>query len=292
MTITNVSDPLWPEFAALWARVSALEPPPLLSGGYGLFLKQWFLTQSSGQTTVPLERWRGVPRSTRDFDLLLDVQLIAQPEEQREIRAALDTLGYTARTPHWQFGKTTAGGQEVLVDLLAPVPEKGVPGVKVEGRRVKSDPSFGAEGVHGNPIAEAIGCNLFPLGFEWQGVVLRVPNSVSWCVMKLHATRDRWQKSQSGDDAADRDREREQMLKHAGDVLRLVALSTREEREANRKVSDSLRSEAAFAEAADIARAYFLNPRATLRGEPKLVGAWETRDFETICTALASWFGA
>lgn len=285
-------DPLWPKFTALWARLGALEPALVLSGGYGVFLKQLFLLENAPTTTVvPLERWKTAPRSTRDFDFLLDVQLIAQQEKQRAIRVALDECGYTARTAHWQFEKNLDAQQSVQVDLLAPMPGKGVAGVQADTRRVKSKPSLGEHGVHAHTTPEAIGCDLHPFTFEWQGVTLRVPNSISWCVMKLHATRDRWQAAQNLEtDAARRSGERAQAIKHAGDVLRLVALGTRQERAANREVCDRLRDEAAFGEARRIARMYFAGDEAILRGEREVVGAWEPDDFETILSVLKSWF--
>ena len=291
MRLSPIQDPLWPEFASLWEELGKMEPPVVLSGGYGLFLKQLFLTaHPEVATTVPLARWRGEPRSTRDLDFLLDVQLIAQADKQKEIRATLDANGYVPLNPHWQFQKQLSPERVIHVDLLAPLPDADAPNVRSVGSRVQSRPTLGAQGVHGHQATDAIGCDLNPFGFEWIGVALVVPNPISWCVMKLCATRDRWNRAQdASSDAPKRDEQRDQALKHAGDVCRLAAMMTREERAGTPKIIDVLREEAAFRDAAGIAQEFFLRDGAIMTREPTIRQAWEETDFQTVQRVLGSW---
>lgn len=289
MNIQAIQDPLWPEFALLWKELGAMNPPVVLSGGYGLFLKQLFLTRHPEvATAVPLERWRVEPRSTRDLDFLLDVQLIAQAEKQKEIRGALNAHGYTPLTPLWQFKKDLASGQEIHVDLLAPATEAD--GVENDGVRRKRRPSLGQKGVHAHTTFDAIGCEMHPFGFEWEGVSLVVPNPVSWCVMKLCATRDRWQRAQNAEsEVAERAEQRGQALKHAGDVCRLAAMMTREERANTPKITEALSEETAFQDAAEIAQKFFVGAGAIMTREKTIMQAWDGADFQTVQGVLSTW---
>ena len=70
-----MDDLLWPHFSPLWQDLGAVSSTDILvAGGYGLFLKQrWLSEESSSRTVVPIQNWRdATPRVTKDVDLVLE----------------------------------------------------------------------------------------------------------------------------------------------------------------------------------------------------------------------------
>jgi len=114
-------------------------------------------------------------------------------------------------------------------------------------KRVKHKPSLGEQGVHGRTNPEAVGSELHPFQFSFDEVKLVVPNPVTWSVMKLTATRDRWVLSQDlARDEEFREFSRFQAAKHAQDVYRVIAMMTMEERDRASEVVESLNRTDAF----------------------------------------------
>ena len=64
--------------------------------------------------------------------------------------------------------------------------------VKVESRRVKPKPSLHQIGIHGRENREAVGVDLHPFAFRYQGLDVLIPNPVSLSTMKMTAMRDQW----------------------------------------------------------------------------------------------------
>jgi hypothetical protein len=141
----------------------------------------------------------------------------------------------------WKFLKRLSGDQLIVVEMHAQRPAPDLDGITATDKRVKHKPSLGAQGVHGRTNPEAVGSELHPFQFSLDDVNLIVPNPVTWSVMKLTATHDRWVSSQDlASDEASREFSRLQAAKHAQDVYRVIAMMTMEERERANEVVESL----------------------------------------------------
>ena len=286
-------DPLWPHFGPLWVDLQdTASQSILIAGGYGLFLKQKFLRANVGiPVVVPLDRWPNAsPRVTNDLDLVIGLDLIADEKTQHAFKIALDKHGFSVneRNPRWQFEKRVSETHRVVVDLHAPLPAKDQSNLQTHGRRVKRKPSLGEEGIHGHTNPEAVGCDLHPFRFEVDGTSIRVPNPVTWSIMKLTAMSDRWTIS---DDAAHSEERREfnrqQSIKHAKDVCRVVALVTRDEIDTVLPVVEAIRATPEFTHATQIFNT-LLTDDARLAAQ--IAAGWRLEDFNLIRSTLSSWF--
>lgn len=292
----EVDDPLWPHFHPLWTDLHKVASSDLLvAGGYGLFLKQKFLLANSALAiVVPLDRWLDTsPRVTKDIDLVIGLDLIATEERHPRILDAFETNGFrVSERPsgkRWQFVKPLPDSRIVLVELHAPRPENGHPGVTATDQRVKHKPSLGDAGIHGRANPEAAGCDLFPFRFEIDGINPAVVNPITWSVMKLTAMDDRWTGSQNVDaDEETRNFAQQQAIKHAQDLCRIVASMTRDERETTDAICEALNGTPSFQRAALIWKDTFANERS-----PAVLSAslnWSPMDFEVIRSVGNSWF--
>ena len=289
-------DPLWQHFSPLWTRLIAIDSSNLVvAGGYGLFLKQKWLLESDVKTkvVVPIPRWHDIaPRVTKDVDLVLGLDLIANEEIHGDILHVLEKNGFkVSEKPsgkRWQFTKEISEGKNALLEFHAPMPETGAENLSVTKMRVKHKPSLGDGGVHGRTNPEAIGAELHHSCFDLAGTAISVVNPVTWSVMKLTATYDRWQQSQDRlKDQEDRDFARAQALKHAQDVCRVVAMTTEEENAQADEVVAEISSEGAFSIAGTILNDCFCKEPASVEPTRK---NWEDEDFETINSGLQTLF--
>lgn len=281
-----------PVFNALWPDLKAVGGNSLLlAGGYGLFLKQnWLIAHPEVPTVVPLAQWPYPnSRGTKDFDFVIGIDLIASAEIQGRILAALHKHGFEAKEPMWQFEKNLGESRSILVDIHAPPPPQGYAGVEVVQRRVKRKPSLGSKGIHGRADAEAVGFDLHPFCFESEGLSVTTPNPVTWCSMKLAAMRDQKEKSEDERRTSDeRDEVRDLAKKHALDVCRIVAMTTRAERDATPEVIGTIRESPSFAQAASIAAEYFQPDEGW--GTTVVEYAWAADDLKQIRDTLSAWF--
>lgn len=292
----TTDDPLWAAFAPLWQdlRGGTGGRPMLVAGGYGLFLKQrWRFEDPARRTVVRAEDWLDpAPRVTRDLDLVIGLDLLASADAQAGIVGAMEQNQFRVveRNPRWQFERTIEEGRRVLVELHAEMPSPGHAHLAVDKRlRVKHKPSLGARGVHGRQNPEAAGGELHPFEFRVGGVEVAVPNPVTWSVMKLVAMRDRWRKAQEPErPEAERERDRQQAIKHAGDVTRVVALTTREEQDRAAEVVGIIRREPCFASAVEACAAHFGNDDGW--GGSVARRMWRAEDMRVIKSVLTDWF--
>ncbi|MGD9874998.1 MAG: hypothetical protein AB7T27_12135 [Kiritimatiellia bacterium] len=282
---------MWPEFASLWPDLRAIGGDSVvLAGGYGLFLKQtWLPAHPEVPTIIPLARWvDSTPRGTNDFDFVVGVGLIASAELQTKVRALLAARGFKPKDPMWQFEKPLGDGRSIIVDIHAPHPADADKRVKVEQRRVKSKPSLGKQGLHGRADPESIGFDLYPFCFEMNGLLIATPNPVTWCSMKLAAMRDQHLKSENaGLSAAERREVRQKAIKHAMDVCRIAAMTTRDERDGTDDVIRSIHDAAPFKQAASIVSGYF-QPEGW--GSVVVESFWTSSDLQLIRDMLSAWF--
>lgn len=295
--MTNTADPLWAHFKPLWLDFNAISDDLLVAGGYGLFLKQqWLLGQEDPVIVVPLARWRdAIPRVTKDLDLVLGLDLIADKTANSQLLDALEKHGFSVsekpQGKRWQFVKSLGEGREVIAELHAQAPTDGTANLKMDGVRVKHKPSLGDEGIHGRLNPEAVGGHINPSKFSFDNTELMTPNAVTWSVMKLTAAEDRWLRSQDLEqDAEQRILSRVQAIKHGHDVCRAVAMMTMEERDANGAVMDAIKDTLQFERASAIYREFFAG--AEDWANEVLADKWLPEDLEIIHGVLASWFAA
>jgi len=217
-------DPLVTALLDLARELPALPRPVLVGGGFGLYLKQRHLEDDGAEDTlIPGELWPPA-RATEDIDLLLPPEVIVSLEHMRAIREALDRLGYEPAVKYFQFVKQTRNGP-VKVDLLTcDVPEELSDEVKIKSMRVRP---AGDVQLHAYLTREALELGLSPSEFVLRGtrsdgtedeLGVRVPNSFTYLLMKLHAFRDRVH-----------DERKHLASHHALDLYRIVAMMTRDE---------------------------------------------------------------
>lgn len=110
--------------------------PFLLGGGMGLFLRDTY----HGGTRQPRYP-RSVPsRSTKDLDLFLTAEVIADANRMNALRDIIEHLGYKPLTNYFQFQKSVQidGNERTLrIDLLAPPPsDEQSSAVKIKRPRI------------------------------------------------------------------------------------------------------------------------------------------------------------
>ena len=285
-------DPLWPEFKQLWRGLREAGEPVLIAGGYGLLLKQhWLRAESAVPCIVQLDRWLDVTaRVTKDLDIVIGLDLIASESAQSRLSQVMTKCGFevSKKNPRWQFIKKLTG-RDILVEFHSPLPETKSEHLQTDKVRVKHRPSLGQDGIHGRQNAEAVGSEYHPFPFEIDDVSINVPNPVTWCNMKLTAMGDRWQKGQ------DQEREEEyrkfhteHAIKHARDVCRAVAMTTRDENDKAKSIVDAIRKTEVFVNAAKICDRFFGRDNAW--GVGVVNRTWRAEDLVLIRDTLARWF--
>ena len=311
----SVTDEMWPHFAPLWTDLRQIAPGLLLAGGYALFLKQqWLVSQSRFlgaedgdsvvtergdklivgwvRTLVPIHQWKDQrPRVTKDFDFIANLDLIASPEEQRQLYAALEKHGFEVvpANARWQFEKKVSAGHSVVLDFHAPSPPEERADLRVESRRVKPKRSLGQNVIHGRENPEVIGFELHPFPFIYEKVEIVLPNPVTLALMKLIAMRDRRLASRDSSLSPEKRQEEDlQARKHAEDVCRVMAMMTREESDTASGVLDAVRKSPVF-EAATAAFLEFFKTDEDW-GSQAATGRWQVDDFQIIRSTLAAWF--
>ncbi len=292
-----MDDLLWPHFSPLWRDLGTASPSKILvAGGYGLFLKQRLLAEGSQlRTVVPIQKWLdATPRVTKDVDLVLGLDLIRNVTHQNSAINALNKNGFAAsERPHeqrWKFIKRLEGSQMIIVEMHAQRPDASDASIKATNKRVKHKPSLGDQGVHGRTNPEAVGSELHPFQFTRDGVELNVPNPITWSVMKLTASKDRWISSQDPErDEEQRKFDREQAVKHAQDAYRVVAMMTMDERDRASEVVASIATNDAFHTAAQSWQELFSEKPIPI--VQQIQSNCQADDAATIRKVLSGWFG-
>ena len=291
------NDNLWPEFVPIWKRLADLGAGEMLliAGGYGLFLKQQWLSKNLDVATVTaLDRWIDpAPRATSDMDFLLGLEFIAHEETNPEVLRLLKERGFeetgNPRGKRWQFVKAISEEKDILVELHAPTPGPEYEDLKAGEIRVSRKRSLGEAGINARHNQEAEGAEMLPFSFSLEGVPLTVPNPVAWTVMKLTAMADFWEKASSpGGLPDDRTKARKQAEKHARDVCRSVAMMTEHERGNSERILENIRQSESFRKACEIYKRAFHTDGWAL----ELVrDQWQDEDFDVIRDLLDSWYG-
>jgi hypothetical protein len=199
---TNTFDLLTRELLRLRAHLPGT--PFLIGGGMGLYLRsRYYKADRSPRYPLP------VPiRSTKDLDVILSAELIADTAQMDRIRDALDHMGYSATTRYFQFAREIGdSGRDVEIDLLAAPPSEGqADAVKKSGFRVRPRES---KHIHGRITEEARSIDRDPVPIDLSAAARRheiqldnptiyVPSSFNYLILKLHAFSDR--KADEGSD--------------------------------------------------------------------------------------------
>ena len=291
----QIDDPLWPLFAPIWKSALAVDGHILLVGGYALFLKQRWLLEQAGNAavlqTIPFDRWRDyAPRVTQDMDLLAPMEMIASPTAQEQMDGILKAQAWTPHPDHarWQFiREDTGSGFKWKLEFHAQHQEPMPGGLTHVPPRIKPKPSQGL-GIHGHENQEAVACLVNPFRFQLDDLAIAIPNPVTMAIMKLAAMRDQREKTRDPAIApGNRDFHERQARKHAQDVCRILAMTTRDEADTIRPVLAAVRLTDAWRDAAAIAQEYF---RADGYGVAVVGTFWTPEDLATMTASLQSWF--
>lgn len=246
----SVVDPLRAELTALARRLTARGIVLTVGGGFGLVLKREHIAAHGLRT-----RFIDPPytRSTNDVDCFLTADLISDAGATREIRDALDALGYTPvdGAKYYQFARTIDyDGTPVPVkfDFLAP-PVTGEPAsrVKSDARRIRPR-GFSEFHAHTAPEASTVGDSptTVELGAPGAPATVRLPHPFTYLLLKLHAFRD-----QVDDPGRDNGRH------HAFDIYATVALATESEWREMRQLMERHAADPSVVEAMRIRAALF-----------------------------------
>ena len=229
----------------------------ILAGGYGLYLKQLHLQTTGQRTAIRPELWPR-PRSTEDLDLFLQAEVVANVEQMRAIRAALDVLGFRVvpDVKFMHFVKPIAPAGWVKVDLLTgPISEPAFRR-RLHIKRPRVRPREQVE-LHAYLTDEAIAFDEKPFDVPIRGqrstgepttAVIHVPQPFTFMLMKLHAFHDR---AEDPDSLLGRH--------HALDLYRVVAMMTPDEYATSRELRQQHAEANPVAQAKQIVSEFFRN---------------------------------
>lgn len=241
-------DILWQHFQPIWRAFNIIDDRILVAGGYGLFLKEnWLRDNQSQKTVIPIKDWIESPRVTQDIDLILELEIIGDKLKQERLTKALKEHAFEETEKEhgkrWQFIKKLAEEKKLAVEFHVQPPNEDEQNITTTNLSVKHKPSLGKKGIHGRKNREAIGSHLYPQEFMVENTNIRIPNTLTWTVMKLTAAKDNWEKCQPNtkDVNTGNGFNLSQARKHAGDVFRSVAMMSEAERSAADLVFDEIR---------------------------------------------------
>lgn len=234
---------------------------PTLAGGFGLFLRREWITETRADTLI-----QPIPevRSTEDFDLLLSLEVLANNAKAQMLRDTIEALGYRVfrDARYFQFAKArTSWGTawEVKIDLLAPQPEPDDPILKVNRPRVTQ--RKGNSPLHAYITPEAIAVEERRMEVFLEGTCTNdefycgkvwLPNALTLYIMKLHAFRDQ-------EEGTRREPNLDYARKHAADLYTLTALLRQQDYDDALVIAHQFRNHPALLEACQIVDQYFGN---------------------------------
>jgi len=232
----------------------------MLGGGYGLFLKQIHLMETSEKTLFGRNLWPA-PRSTSDLDIFLKAEVVADITRMELLRDALKQLGFTPvdSAQFYQFVKDPESVDPVKIDLLVGPLGAYSPQIKTDGQR-RARPRSKSVQLHAHPVPEAISIENEAVAIRTEGVLstgkkyaaeIYIPQGFSYILMKLNAFRDQRHNA-----------EKDEARHHALDLYRILAMMTRSEYERARRLSGEHSQDEKVVEAREIATEYFSTPEA------------------------------
>lgn len=234
---------------------AALSPQKLIiGGGYGLYLKQLYVSNNPQIRTLFAVDDLPSARTTEDIDLILRADIVTDSHSMKVIRDVLDRLGFTVveTAKYTQFVRQMAPGQ-VKIDLLAAPLGEFASRVQKDARRVKPNPSVG---LHASKLEEAIAVDRHSISIPIQGQLssgqahqteVLIPQTFTYLLMKLCAYRDRM-------DDANKDLGQH----HALDIYRIVGLLTEAEDADVRALSTEFAEHPTVIDARQVASTHFI----------------------------------
>jgi hypothetical protein len=235
---------------------AALSPQKLIiGGGYGLYLKQLYVSNNPQIRTLFAVNDLPSARTTEDIDLILRAEIVTDSSSMKSIRDVLDHLGFTVveTAMYTQFVRPMSPGR-VKIDLLAAPLGEFASRVQKDARRVKPKPSVG---LHASKLEEAIAVErhgiLIPIqgqlssGKPYQTDVL-IPQAFTYLLMKLCAYRDRMD-----------DTDKYLGQHHAIDIYRIVGLLTEAEDVDVRALSTEFAAHPTVIDARQVAATHFIS---------------------------------
>lgn len=294
MKMTDISnDSLWEYFVPVWRKLEELDCKACLIGGYALALKQRWLISTREATLIGYEKWPAL-RVTQDLDVVFPIKIIGDQKKNPAIHSILASLGWIPLPPHenWTYAKN-----KIKFEIHTPVPPPEEVSVTADARRVKPRPKpHTGESIHGTPNAEAVGFDIFPTEFfcpspdETDSVLIRIPNPLSLCMMKIISAEDRYRKSlDEKNPEAKRELQLRHARKHAGDVVRTIAMTLRSERDRMDEVLAGLKPHKPFKNACEIFQKRFVAPDGWARLFLRTM-QWEADDVNSIIDFLSTHF--
>jgi hypothetical protein len=273
-----VDDPLLTTLLDLDAALGS-DPPLIIAGGYGLYLKQLYVGKNSQiQTLFAPDAWP-VARTTNDIDLVLQAEIVTDSDSMKSFRRVLDQLGCRAveTAKYTQFVRDMKPGQ-VKIDLLAAPLGRLADRVRKDPRRVKPRP---AVKLHASKLEEALAVGRhairIPIGGRTSSgrehhTEILIPQAFSYLLMKLCAFRDRMN-----------DADKSLGAHHALDIYRIVGMLTRDEDAVVRRLSVEFSGHPIAAAARAIAEAHFVSQdglgRLRIREHPLYTAALDLDRF-------------
>jgi hypothetical protein len=172
---------------------------------------------------------------------------------------------------------------------MPPSPVESRDDLRVEKRRVKPGRSLGDTGIHGRENPEANATELHPFAFTYQSLELLIPHPLPFAIMKLIAMNDRRQASLAAASAEARHTEGSLARKHAEDLMRIMAMTTRAEMDLAGAMLAALRETPSYLAAARVFAESFTS--ASGWAAPAVARNWRDDDFALMQSVLAQWFG-
>lgn len=179
----NTLSPLINEVVTLVGMCEERNIPILIGGGLGLFIRDTYLASQR----PPNYPRRIDPRTTDDIDCFLAPDVIVSVERMNSLRDVLSILGYKPHVEYLQFKKQIDSFREVKIDLLAGLPDDQS---TLTGNAPRVRPR-GVQNIHAFRTPEAASIAFEPRAIAVEGQSVRIPASINYLILKLHAFRDR-----------------------------------------------------------------------------------------------------
>ncbi len=269
-----------------WETLRQLDPQIQLLGGIGLQFKQEWVRDHAVTCFIPMASWSGeaIPRTTKDIDVGVSAQLLADVRLQGAIQRLLDEWGFApGMNPGQRRWAWEHGSGAIVLEFHTYFPEPGMyQQLVVKDRRVKNrELHRKGYGIHGHTNEELQGF-AHSFSFDMGACCLSVPNIVTAAMMKLKAFEARYAAHLGG--AA----QLAQAEKHARDVMRIVALETERDQSLLPAVYHDVEESALFRDCREIIRHFFSS-----RGQAGYEAAspfWSAENHAYLIAELATLF--
>lgn len=214
----------------------------IIGGGLGLYLKQQHL-QASGTRTLLEMRRLPAARATKDIDLFLRADVVAQASRFERVREALGSLAFrpVEAAKYVAFHKTLAG-VEIVIDIMTGPAAERTEGIRIDGERARPREQNPKIELHARYTPDALGIERHAAAFPIAGIrasdarssscVILIPCSFTYALMKLGALDDRMD-----------DRNKNEGRHHAMDLYRVVGLQTETEVEVAKRLAREFQSD-------------------------------------------------